>query len=75
MKIYKEAKRIKDFHYNNILAWIGSKHFNRSIRLYSENELAYILTSHGIFDYKNVIAFYIYLWQYCKNGVGYFHST
>jgi DNA polymerase/3'-5' exonuclease PolX len=39
----------------NILGWIGSKHFNRSIRLYSEKEFGYRLSSQGLFDYKNVI--------------------
>jgi DNA polymerase/3'-5' exonuclease PolX len=36
------------------LGWTGSRQFNRSIRLYSEKEFNYRLTSHGIFDHKNV---------------------
>ncbi len=40
------------------LGWIGSKQFVRSIRLYSEKELNFKLTSQGLFDKKNVIVFF-----------------
>ena len=37
-----------------ILGWTGSKQFERSIRLYSEREFGWRLTSHGIYDHKKV---------------------
>ena len=35
-----------------ILGWTGSRQFERSIRLYSEREFGWRLTSHGIYDHK-----------------------
>lgn len=48
-----------NFFFSNIfffiwLGWTGSKQFNRSIRLYSEKEFGYRLSSHGIYDHRNV---------------------
>jgi hypothetical protein len=37
-----------------LLGWTGSRMFNRSMRLYSEKEFGYRVTSHGIYDHKNV---------------------
>ena len=37
------------------IGWIGSKHFNRSMRLYSDRELNYKLSSHGLFDKQKAI--------------------
>ena len=42
-----------------LLGWTGSKQFNRSIRLYSEKEFNYKLSSHGLYDHKNVSLFKI----------------
>lgn len=39
-----------------VLGWTGSRQFNRSIRLYSDKELNYKLSSHGLFD-KNTNSF------------------
>lgn len=38
-----------------ILGWTGSRQFNRSIRLYCDREFNYKLSSHGLYDNKNVI--------------------
>jgi len=37
-----------------ILGWTGSRQFIRSIRLYSEREKQMKLSSHGLFDHKEV---------------------
>ena len=36
-----------------VLGWTGSRQFLRSMRLYSDREFGYKLSSHGIFDVKN----------------------
>ena len=38
-----------------ILGWTGSRQFLRSIKLYSMREFGYKLSSHGLYDSKNVI--------------------
>jgi len=37
-------------YYYGLVGWTGSKHFNRSLRLYSQRELGLRLTSHGLYD-------------------------
>jgi DNA polymerase/3'-5' exonuclease PolX len=39
-----------------VMAWTGSRQFNRSIRLYSDKEFNYKLSAHGLFDNKIVIS-------------------
>ncbi|XP_002731933.1 DNA nucleotidylexotransferase-like [Saccoglossus kowalevskii] len=36
-----------------LLGWVGSKMFNRSIRLYADRELGMMLSSHGLYDRIN----------------------
>ena len=42
-----------------ILGWTGSRHFIRSIRLYSEKEMQMKLSSHGLYDHKQVSTYEI----------------
>ena len=41
-------------YYYALVGWIGSKHFNRDLRLYAQRELNLKLTSHGLFDMTTV---------------------
>ena len=37
-------------YYYALVGWTGSKHFNRSLRLYAQRRFGRRLTSHGLFD-------------------------
>ena len=41
-------------YYYALVGWIGSKHFNRSLRLYAQRELNMKLSSHGLYDNNTV---------------------
>lgn len=41
-------------YYYALVGWTGSKHFNRSLRLYAQRQLDMKLTSHGLFDVRKV---------------------
>ena len=40
--------------YYALVGWTGSKHFNRSLRLYAQRELNMKLSSHGLYDVNKV---------------------
>lgn len=52
-------------YYFALVGWTGSKHFNRDARLYAQKVLGMKLTSHGLYDMKQVHCFYFVLSLIC----------